>query len=125
VGSILLDNNGYAVVVGGTKQFITNLEYQFKIADQFRLVFFHDAGNAWAKGTKIFSQNQIAYKDIVTGEYHSYKNPSLVRSAGIEFRFFLPISPAPLRLIWSKKINPYPFDRDSKTDFQFSIGSTF
>jgi outer membrane protein assembly factor BamA len=48
-----------------------------------------------------------------------------VRSAGPEFRFFLPISPAPLRLIWSRKLNPYPFDTQSKTDFQFSIGTTF
>jgi outer membrane protein assembly factor BamA len=55
----------------------------------------------------------------------SYTNPTLVRSAGVEFRFFLPISPAPLRLIWSRKLNPYPFDRDGQNDFQFSIGTTF
>jgi outer membrane protein assembly factor BamA len=48
-----------------------------------------------------------------------------MRSAGLEFRFFLPISPAPLRLIWARKLNPYPFDTQSKTDFQFSIGTTF
>ncbi len=125
VGSVLLDNNGHAVVVGGNKQIITNMEYQFKIADQFRLVFFHDAGNAWGPGTKVLSRNIITYTDYATGNPYSYKNPTLVRSAGIEFRFFLPISPAPLRLIWSKKINPYPFDTDGKTDFQFSIGTTF
>ena len=34
----------------------------------------------------------------------------LRRSAGVELRFFLPISPAPLRLIWARKLNPYPFD---------------
>jgi outer membrane protein assembly factor BamA len=44
---------------------------------------------------------------------------------GIECRFFLPISPAPLRLIWSRKLNPYWFDTEGKTDFQFSIGTTF
>jgi outer membrane protein insertion porin family len=125
VGSVLLDNNGYAVVVGGNKQFIANLEYQFKIADQFRLVFFYDAGNAWGSGTKIFSRDLITYKDTVTGNAYAYTNPTLVRSAGLEFRFFLPISPAPLRLIWARKINPYPFDTESKTDFQFSIGTTF
>jgi outer membrane protein assembly factor BamA len=125
VGSVLLDNNGYAVVVGGNKQFVANVEYQFKIADQFRLVFFYDAGNAWGGGTKIFSRNLITYKDILTGNQYSYVNPSLVRSAGLEFRFFLPISPAPLRLIWARKLNPYPFDTESKSDFQFSIGTTF
>ncbi len=125
VGSVLVNNGGYAIVVGGNKQFVANAEYQFKIADQFRLVFFYDAGNAWGSGTKIFSQNLITYKDILTNNEYSYRNPTLVRSAGLEFRFFLPISPAPLRLIWSRKLNPYPFDTEGKTDFQFSIGTTF
>lgn len=125
VGSVLLDNAGHAVVVGGNKQFIANLEYQFKIADQFRLVFFHDAGNAWGVGTKVFSRDPVTYLGTADNASYTYRNPSLVRSMGVEFRFFLPISPAPLRLIWSRKLNPYPFDTDSKTDFQFSIGTTF
>ncbi len=105
VGSIVT-YNGTPSVVGGNKQFIANAEYQFKIADQFRIVFFYDAGNAWAQGQSSFST-------------------ALKRSTGIEARFFLPISPAPLRLIYSRKINPYAFDLDGKTDFQFSIGTTF
>jgi outer membrane protein insertion porin family len=125
VGSVLLNNLNNPVVVGGNKQFIANAEYQFKIADQFRLVFFYDAGNSWGSGTKVFSRNLISYTDALTGNQYSYTNPSLVRSAGLEFRFFLPISPAPLRLIWSRKLNPYPFDTEGKTDFQFSIGTTF
>ena len=124
VGSVLLDNNQHAVVVGGNKQLILNGEYQFKIADEFRLVFFYDAGNAWAPGEKVFSRDLVTYLDQYNISY-SYTNPSLVRSAGLEFRFFLPISPAPLRLIWARKLNPYPFDTQSKTEFQFSIGSTF
>ncbi|GLH65886.1 outer membrane protein assembly factor BamA [Geothrix edaphica] len=124
VGSVLLDNNGQPVVVGGNKQFIANLEYQFMIADQFRLVFFYDAGNAWGSGTKVFSRDMVPYKDAANNQY-SYKSPSLVRSMGLEFRFFLPISPAPLRLIWSRKLNPYPFDLEGQNDFQFSIGTTF
>jgi outer membrane protein insertion porin family len=106
VGSLILDNLGRPVIVGGNKQFIANVEYQFKIADQFRTVLFYDAGNAWAPGSRVFSE-------------------SLRRSAGLELRFFLPISPAPLRLIWSRKLNPYPFDPDGRNDFQFSIGTTF
>ncbi len=108
VGSVLYDNAGNAVVIGGNKQFLINAEYQFKIADQFRFVAFMDAGNAWAPGEKTFST-------------------ALKRSAGLELRFFLPISPAPLRLIWSRKLNPYPWplDREGQNDFQFSIGTTF
>lgn len=106
VGSVMYDNQGYPVVVGGNKQFLLNFEYQFKVADQFRMVLFHDAGNAWAPGVPVFSD-------------------PLRRSAGLEFRFFLPISPAPLRLIWARKLNPYAFDSESRVDFQFSIGTTF
>ncbi|MDR3683463.1 MAG: outer membrane protein assembly factor BamA [Geothrix sp.] len=125
VGSVELDNNQHPVVVGGNKQLIINAEYQFKIADEFRLVFFYDAGNAWASGAKIFSRDTVTYLDPTTNLPMSYTNPTLLRSAGLEFRFFLPISPAPLRLIWARKLNPYPFDTQSKTDFQFSIGTTF
>jgi outer membrane protein insertion porin family len=106
VGSARRDNNLQMVVVGGNKQFIANFEYQFKVAEEFRAVVFYDMGTAWAQGTKIFSQG-------------------LRRSAGLEVRFFLPISPAPLRLIWARKLNPYDFDTAGVTDFQFSIGTTF
>ena len=106
VGTAMVDNTNTSVVVGGNKQFIANLEYQFKIADQFRTVLFYDMGNAWAPGVKVFSE-------------------ALRRSVGVELRFFLPISPAPLRLIWARKLNPYDFDTSGKMDFQFSIGSTF
>jgi len=106
VGSFRLDDKLNQVIVGGTKQFIANFEYQFKIADEFRTVLFYDMGQAWAPGTPVFSE-------------------TLRRSAGIELRFFLPISPAPLRLIWAKKLNPYSFDTTGATDFQFSIGTTF
>jgi outer membrane protein insertion porin family len=125
VGSVELDNYQHPVVVGGNKQLIINTEYQFKIAEEFRLVFFYDAGNAWTSGAKIFSHDTVNYLDPITNAPMSYANPTLMRSAGLEFRFFLPISPAPLRLIWARKLNPYPFDTQSKTDFQFSIGTTF
>lgn len=123
VGSVLFDNFGQPVVVGGNKQFIFNLEYQFKIADQFRAVAFFDAGNAWATGVRSFSRDTVSYTLGTTTV--TYRNPLLVRSAGFEFRFFLPISPAPLRLIWARKLNPYPFDLEGRNDFQFSIGTTF
>ncbi len=106
VGTLVRDPNGQPIAVGGNKQFVANAEYHFKVADPFRFVLFYDAGNAWAPGTKVFSE-------------------SLRRSAGIEMRFFLPISPAPMRLIWSRKLNPYEFDQEGRNDFQFSIGTTF
>jgi outer membrane protein insertion porin family len=106
VGTQKLDNMGRPVVVGGNKEFLANAEYQIVIAEQFRMLFFFDMGNAWAPGRKFFSE-------------------PLRRSVGLEFRFFLPISPAPMRLIWAYKLNPYDFDTLGRTDFQFSIGTTF
>ncbi|MDP2876088.1 MAG: BamA/TamA family outer membrane protein, partial [Holophaga sp.] len=116
VGSVNLDNSEYPIVVGGNKQLVINLEYQFKIADQFRVVAFFDAGNAWASGSRIFNQDMVSYK--LNGVPVVYRNPTLVKSAGLEFRFFLPISPAPLRLIWAKRLNPYPFDMESNPSFE-------
>lgn len=123
VGSVLFDNLGNPVVVGGNKQFIANFEYQFKIADQFRTVIFYDAGNAWAPGTSVFDHSPVSY--TLNGQTVAYRNPGLLKSFGVELRFFLPISPAPLRLIWSRKVNPYPFDTNGQNDFQFSVGTTF
>lgn len=106
VGTQKLDNLGQPVVIGGNKQFLANAEYQLKIAEQFRILLFYDMGNAWGPGHRVFSE-------------------ALRRSTGIEFRFFLPISPAPMRLIWARKLNPYDFDPEGRTDFQFSMGTTF
>ncbi len=123
VGSLILDPNQRQTIIGGNKQLIFNAEYQFKIADQFRTVLFYDAGNAWGPGTRIFSRNEESY--TLNGQTQTFQARDLLRSVGVELRFFLPISPAPLRLIWSRKLNPYPFDPDGRNDFQFSIGTTF
>ena len=44
-------------------------------------------------------------------------------SAGLEFRFHLPIFPVPLRLIYGFPIRELQFDRTNR--FQFSIGRSF
>jgi outer membrane protein insertion porin family len=126
VGSVYYDSgSGRSIVVGGNKQLIFNFEYQFKVAEEFRIVPFYDLGNAWGPGEPIFSENTVHYIDPTTGVDVAYKNPRLLRSTGIELRIFLPISPAPLRFIWSRKLDPYPFDQKGTSDFQFSIGTTF
>lgn len=125
IGSFLYDDSNKPVVVGGNKQIIANLEYQFKITEDIRAVLFYDAGNAWGPGEKIFNQDLVRYTNPETGVDVSYNNPKLLQSMGLELRLFLPISPAPLRFIWARKRNPYPFDSSGATDFQFSIGTTF
>ena len=124
VGSMMPDNNGNPVVIGGNKQIVFNAEYQFQIAEMLRAVLFYDAGNAWAPGEKILNRDEVRYTPYGSPTA-SYKNPRFLQSVGIELRLFLPISPAPLRLIWAKKLNPYPFDPNGKFNFEFSLGTTF
>ena len=106
VGPTVIDCNDEHVFVGGDRQLITNLEYQFKVNDLLQVVLFHDLGQAWANGASVRKQ-------------------ALRRSAGVELRLFLPISPAPIRFIWARKLNKYPFDIGKSSDFQFSIGTSF
>lgn len=124
IGSIVYDNSK-PIVVGGIKKFVMNFEYQFKITEDIRAVLFYDAGNAWGPGEKMFNQNLIHYANPDNGVTVDYRNPKLLQSAGMELRIFIPISPAPMRLIWSRKLNPYPWDRKGAMDFQFSLGTTF
>lgn len=124
VGSVRLDPFGNPGFVGGNRQFIANFEYRLKIADQFRAVLFLDAGNAWMPGEKMFNRNLVTFKYNGV-EPVQYRNPAMVRSTGLELQFFLPISPAPLRLIFARKLDLYPFDREGKNEFQFSFGTTF
>lgn len=103
-------------LLGGDKFYVLNLEYVYALAGPIKLVAFFDAGNAWLEGQSF--------------------NPIDVRtSAGAEVRVFLPIFQAPLRFIYGVNLAPkvvkspngipLPNGVESRTDFQFSIGTTF
>ncbi len=79
-----------------------------------KFVVFFDAGNAWLEGQSF--------------------NPLVMRtSAGAELRMFLPIFQAPLRFIYGVNLDPkvikgqtgVPLVVEKRSDFQFSIGTTF
>jgi outer membrane protein insertion porin family len=98
-----LDNSGQ--FIGGTSSLLFNLEYHIPVKETpVETLLFVDAGNAFDE------DNLMNYKDLV----YSY---------GVEVRVYLPIFPYPLRFIYSFLPDPPP--RNSSTDFQFSIGSTF
>jgi outer membrane protein insertion porin family len=91
--------------IGGTSSMLFNLEYHIPIKETpVEGLLFCDAGNA--------------YLDVNPFDY-----TNLVYSYGVEVRVYLPIFPYPLRFIYSFLPDPPP--RNSTTDFQFSIGSTF
>jgi outer membrane protein insertion porin family len=108
------DQNG--ALLGGDRFLVFNLEYVYQLAGPLKLAAFFDAGNAWIEGQSM--------------------NPFKMRaSVGLEMRIFLPIFQAPLRFIYGVNLQPKVIlDRagqplangeESKTDFQFSIGTTF
>jgi len=84
------------------------------VAGPLKLALFFDAGNAWLEG-------------------QSPTLGSLRTSTGVEMRVLLPIFQAPLRFIYGINLKPKDLkdsagnviQTESKTDFQFSIGTTF
>ncbi len=101
-GAYFVDANG--VQLGGDRYLQLNLEYQIKVGGPLKLIFFSDIGNTWYE-TQGWDLGLLRY------------------SYGAELRIFLPMFQAPLRFIYG--INPRPFPDEKKSNFQFSIGSTF
>lgn len=106
--------NEQGALLGGDKYLVLNLEAVYYVAGPLKFVVFFDAGNAWLEGQSV--------------------NPLKMRmSAGAEFRMFLPIFQAPLRFIYGVNLDPkvikgqggVPLVVEKRSDFQFSIGTTF
>ena len=91
-------------VIGGTRKLLFNVEYVIPLSQPVDLIFYADAGNAFA-------------------EWEPLGLSDLKGDAGIELRFFLPVFGAPLRLIYGQTFNATG-EEDTKS-FLFSIGTTF
>jgi outer membrane protein insertion porin family len=108
------DENG--ALLGGDKFLVFNAEWVVSFGGPLKIAAFFDAGNAWLEGQTV--------------------NPLTMRSsAGLELRIFLPIFQAPLRFIYGINLDPktildkdgiaLPNGQEKRSDFQFSIGTTF
>jgi len=101
-------------LLGGNRFLVFNSEYVYALAGPLKLALFFDAGNTWLEG-------------------QSLNLGSMRTSTGLEMRVFLPIFQAPLRFIYGINLKPKDLkdaagtviQTESKTDFQFSIGTTF
>lgn len=91
-------------VMGGDRYWLLNLEYQYRVGGPVKLVLFTDIGNT--------------YNEDQGWDWGLYRH-----TYGVELRIFLPIFQAPIRFIYG--INPDPYPDEDKSDFQFSIGTTF
>ena len=93
-------------ILGGDRALQYNLEYIFQIAAPLRLAIFHDAGQAWAPDAGL-------------------KLTDLRKTAGVEFRVFMPMFNVPFRFFWAYNFDPRPEFGEEKSTFEFAIGSTF
>ncbi|MGE5716281.1 MAG: outer membrane protein assembly factor BamA [Acidobacteriota bacterium] len=101
-------------LLGGDRFLVFNSEYVYTVAGPLKLALFFDAGNTWLEG-------------------QSPALRSLRTSTGAEMRILLPIFQAPLRFIYGINLAPKEIkdqagnviQTESRTDFQFSIGTTF
>ncbi|NOZ94572.1 MAG: outer membrane protein assembly factor BamA [Acidobacteria bacterium] len=91
-------------ILGGDRYWQTNFELQFRVGGPVKLVYFIDLGNTYF-------------------DTQGWKLSQFRRTTGLELRILLPIFQAPLRFIYGINLDPYP--DESRTDFQFSIGTTF
>ncbi|MCX7895605.1 MAG: outer membrane protein assembly factor BamA [Thermoanaerobaculum sp.] len=101
-GDYFLTENGSRM--GGDRYLQLNLEYQIKLGGPIKFILFADLGNTWH-------------------ELQGWQLGLLRYSAGAELRITLPIFQAPLRFIYGVNLKPFPDEK--RSDFQFSIGTTF
>ena len=90
--------------LAGDRYLQLNLEYQIKVGGPVKLIFFTDIGNTW---------HELQGWDLGLLRY----------STGAELRIFLPVFQAPLRFIYGINLDPFPDEK--RSDFEFSIGTTF
>jgi len=93
-------------ILGGTKALQYNLEYIFVLNPSMRAKVFHDAGQAWL-------------------ESESPKISEMRRTVGIEVEVFMPVFNVPFRFFWAHNFDPLEFFGETKSTFEFAIGSTF
>lgn len=94
----------FPVFVGGSKMALAQFEFGLPIGRTATVAGFFDIGGTYNNG-----------EDINLDDARM--------AAGVEFRVFLPVFQAPIRLIYGWPIREQEFDRTSR--FQFSIGLPF
>jgi outer membrane protein insertion porin family len=105
------DRNGDGLVdqrdlveMGGDRFYLLQSEFVYPFNQTVELAAFLDVGNA------LFEDTAWGFTDVRT-------------SVGIELRFYLPVFPVPLRLIYGTPIRQLAQDRSNS--FTFSIGRSF
>ena len=93
-------------IVGGNRALQYNIEYIFQLAGPVRVAVFHDAGASWVDSIALPLDD-------------------LRKSAGVEFRIFMPVFNVPFRFFWAYNFDPLPQFGEEQSTFEFAIGTTF
>lgn len=97
--------NEYGYIIGGSKSFFVNFEYQIPLNQQMSFVLFYDVGNAYDFGEPISLDNTYS-------------------STGLEIKIFVPMLNVPFRLIFA--YNPRTLSsQDQHFAFRFAVGPSF
>jgi outer membrane protein insertion porin family len=105
------------LIYGGDTYLQVNAEYVIPAGNTFQFALFADAGDAYTLRP---------IRTVIGGNIETLKKDfdfSLQSSVGFEVRFSVPTFPFPIRLIWSRALNPEPWQR-TRT-FEFNIGAVF
>ena len=93
-------------IIGGTRALQYNLEYIFQVAGPVRIAGFHDGGAAW-------------------DDRFALPLEELRKTAGVEFRVFMPVFNVPFRFFWAYNFDPLLRFGEERSTFEFAIGTTF
>jgi len=93
-------------IIGGTRAIQYNIEYILALANPVRVAIFTDGGAAW-------------------DDQFSLPLSELRKTAGVEFRVFMPVFNVPFRFFWAYNFDPLPQFGEQRSSFEFAIGTTF
>jgi outer membrane protein insertion porin family len=148
IRSIGPQDPGTGLVLGGNKSLLFNVEQNFNIMSQFRIVLFADAGQVRDAGEP-FSWTETLTERVVAGRlpalYDPFVDPRVLNpignfvtrevkafktSTGVEARIFMPVINVPFRLIFA--YNPSragvlsnDLQPQKAFQFRFAVGTTF
>jgi outer membrane protein insertion porin family len=135
------------LVLGGNKSLLFNVEQNFNIMSQFRIIVFFDAGQVRDEGDPFSWTETIRERVILPVTFFDpFVNPAVLfsgdalfenrrvsafkTSTGVEARLFMPVINVPFRLIFA--YNPQragvlgnDLQPQEAFQFRFAVGSTF
>jgi outer membrane protein insertion porin family len=149
IRSIGPSDPGTGLILGGNKDLLFNVEQNFNIMSQLRVILFYDAGQVRDAGQP-FSFRETLTQPVVPDLPLLYDpsidprvlssvdrptvttHPSAFKtSTGLEFRFFMPVVNVPFRLIFAYNpqragvLSTSTLQQQKAFQFRFAVGTTF